>query len=206
MLAGAFKHFWLQHRKSKNENLCSGFPRLQATADCRSLRRNQQGTASAWNWCAWRDQFFQKACHRPGLCCTPKGFFWLYCSSLLIAFTDVFGKQKYKACFSNSTACRAPNVNLSVLRNALFRSKVLESRPISTSDDLVALLEDINTQLMNRPQESWPLISKARSLSKARSGIVWLECADDCTAYVWSWWPFLFMSTFLRFDHRWWLC
>ena len=107
--------------------------------------------------------------------------------------------KKYKACFSNSTACRAPNVNLSVLRNALFRSKVLDVQSITSSGDawlyqhivrvqwkwahdmktisnranlstgeLIALLEDINNKLMERPQESWPTVNKARSIAKAR--------------------------------------
>jgi hypothetical protein len=77
--------------------------------------------------------------------------------------------QKYRACFSNSTACRPPHVNLATLRNALFRCKVLDSCAVASADDLFSLLEKANTKLMNRPQESWPLITKARALSKARS-------------------------------------
>jgi len=34
--------------------------------------------------------------------------------------------------------------------------------------ELVALLEDINKELMHRSQEAWPSANKARSLSKAR--------------------------------------
>lgn len=45
--------------------------------------------------------------------------------------------KKYKACFSNSTACRPPHVNLSLLRNALFRSKVLDIRSITSSGDRI---------------------------------------------------------------------
>jgi hypothetical protein len=41
-------------------------------------------------------------------------------------------------------------------------------RPITSSDDLLALLEDINSKIMSRPQESWALVSNARALSKAR--------------------------------------
>jgi hypothetical protein len=76
--------------------------------------------------------------------------------------------QKYRACFSSSTSCRPPNVNLALLRNALFRGKVLDSCAVATADDLLSLLEKANTKLMNRPQESWPLITKARALAKAR--------------------------------------
>ena len=77
-------------------------------------------------------------------------------------------QKKYRACFSNSTSCRPPNVNLALLRNALFRSKVLDSCAVATAEDLLSLLEKANTKLMNRPQESWPLINKARALAKAR--------------------------------------
>jgi hypothetical protein len=39
---------------------------------------------------------------------------------------------------------------------------------IVDTGELVALLEDMNNELMRRPQEAWPSATKARSLSKAR--------------------------------------
>ena len=76
--------------------------------------------------------------------------------------------QKYKACFSNSTACQKPNVNLPTLRNALFHSKVIDYRSITSSGELLKLLEKANAKLMARPQDSWAMISNARALAKAR--------------------------------------
>ena len=75
--------------------------------------------------------------------------------------------KKYKRCFSSSTACRPPNLNLSILRNSLFRSNVIDTRSIQTPDELVALLEEVNTELKTLPQDSWPS-SRTRALSKAR--------------------------------------
>lgn len=81
---------------------------------------------------------------------------------IIDAATDEF-KARYPVMFKPTAGCRAPHVNVDVLRNDIYMAETLPRRGFTSPEQLIDLLEQLNKQTASR----WELYSaEKRSLSQ----------------------------------------
>ena len=64
-------------------------------------------------------------------------------------------RERYPAMFKPSHSCRAPHLNVDVLRAEMFKAEVLSRNGLKSADQLVDWIEQRNAELAKRPDEAW---------------------------------------------------
>jgi hypothetical protein len=72
------------------------------------------------------------------------------------------------AMFKPSARCRPPHVNAAVLRDALFRSRLVQMGQVGNASQLLALMQGANSRLAQKRDVDWQVRLRGAGLKKAR--------------------------------------